>query len=210
MKRLISLIILLSLCCSSVLMVPAMATSSWSTSKYDIYEQEVAETIGIGGTLYTYHYYYDTSGNRAIKITNNVDNQVDTLVYNKAMSVFKLNNIVVATIVDTLNARPMSLRASNSWELWDSGNQYITWVAGVTVATLAAIFATAIGTVGGAAVLVAMEYNTLAVLAAASIGGTVYWAYYKHNDYLTYFKTTWTFYPSTGQSYGPYTYYENY
>ncbi len=214
MKKVLAIVLAFSLSWCTIIEVAAKEDVSNGEAGIDIYEENYSETIELEGTNYTYQYYYDDDGNRAVNVINESNGNIDIVKFDDDLQYIILNGKVCGKVCETVSQEdkeiPLQRRdgkeASDAWIFFSQGSQKITFAQGVSVAVLAVIIATAIGNLGGAAVIAAMGYNALAVVAASSIGGTVSTTVYKFNSNLiTQWRYDWSFRASNGDYYGVYT-----
>lgn len=173
---------------------------------YTLYEQETRKIINIDGVNYTYNYCYE-NGNRTIIITNDENDTINKLYYDESTSVIYLDDNLFAIPVNDIQQRNMSL-STYGWQTISSSSHRITWAQGTTVAIVAGAIAVYLGTLGAAGVIAAMGSAALGVLAASSVGGTLYVSLQEYYVPLTMpqYRYKWSFTASTGDSYGPYYY----
>lgn len=143
----------------------------YASSPYiNFYIDNKIETVNIDGITYAYYFYYE-NGNRAITITNDSTNNIDTIVYDEVSSTIYLNTGFHALV----KSQPSMLSTvSIGWETLSKSSDYISWAKGTSVAIIAGMIAIYVGTLGPAVVIAAMGTGALSVLAASSVGGTVY------------------------------------
>ncbi len=186
-------------------------------SEVDLYAEEKTETINIDGINYTYNYFYDEDGNRAITILNESTGIGDIVTYEIESSNVYLNDEVVAmfgfnaqqNLYNDLESHLPQTFSNDNWIYWGSSSNRITWGQGTDVAVLAAIIASGISslgaTIGASSVIGVMGAGTLGVIAGCAIGGTVYTTTYKFNSiFVNQIRIDWSFTASTGDSYGTY------
>lgn len=179
------------------------------TSVDNIYGTSKIEITDIEGVYYTYHYYYNNNGMKAISITNENSNTTDVLTYDDSDLVIYLNDQSVATVKNVLSNSRSDLNSVTSspyyGEYMGSYSQEISWVAGAEIAVVAAAIAIALASSGGAGVISAMRSGVLGTLAACGIGGTVSGTWYRSISAFSIVNTdVWIFTASTGEIYGPY------
>lgn len=165
--------------------------------------------VAIEGHLYE---FTDTqvSSNEAIQIKDLKTGHTD-LVYKIDSNVY-LNGEIVGTIetettkVDSNTAlyNDSMLRAS-SWKKVGSRTKRVSWKKGVSVAVVAVIIGSALGKIGGAAIIASTGVGAISVIAGASIGGKVKYTLYKSKvGKYTRYKWHWRFIATTGEKFGPY------
>lgn len=183
-------------------MQPVYASSA-SVTNNDMYAKNVVETINIEGINYTYHYFY-SGENRAIEIANDVNNNVDIIIYDEVQSKMYVNGQEIVFVDCT--AQTPALMYTDDWETIGTGSHYISWAQGTTVSVVAACFAAYLGSLGAKAVILAMGASTLSILASNCIGGTLYvesqWCHIMFTE--PQYRYVWSFTASSGDSYGPY------
>lgn len=105
---------------------------------------------------------------------------------------------------------PTSLRYG--WVDIGTSTHHITWAQGAGASALAASIAGAIGAAGCGApcVIGAMGFNALSSLAASAAGGDVTVRIRVNQPFLgtPYTEYTWTFRANTGETYGPFMYFD--
>ena len=89
-------------------------------------------------------------------------------------------------------------------------SKYIKWYQGISAAALAGVMVVAIGTGTAAALLASCGATVMGVIAAGSIGGTLYWTKWNYNTQTTNYKVDWAFKTPNGERYGTYHYYYSY
>lgn len=171
--------------------------------QYDLYVNEASETVNIGGTTYTYYYYYE-NGDRAINIVNHESGYTDKIVYDETESKIYLNGNQFAVINYTV-CTP-ALAYTDGWESLGACSYYISWGTATTAAVVAGMIAIYLGSLGPRGVIAAMGIGALGIIAANSSGGTLsadlQWY---HVPLMTpQYRYIWTFEASTGDTYGPY------
>ena len=208
-KRLISIFI------TTMIFLSAFITPASAANPADIgaYAKGLTETVKIENVNYTFHYFYDVDGNRAIEITEEDSNVSDVIVYNESAQTKYLNDDILATLeeLDTIETIVETnnnfMNRSLEWESLGSYSNRITWAQGVAVAVLAGLIAVYLACTGGA-VLAIMGWTTLSGLAYAATGGTIAGTLYRRIIAgQHYFRDIWTFTANTGDKYGPFTTY---
>lgn len=182
--------------------------SDVNTSAYDMYSMQMSETLNIDGVNYTYQYHYK-NGNRAVTITNDLNDNIDEIVYDASSSNIYLNDEICGSIANNdeqLEEDTPSARAFYEWETCSSSTEKISWAKGTTTAIVAGCIAIYLGTLGTAGVIAAMGPSALSILAASSVGGTLY---VKLQSFIapaagTQYRYLWSFKASTGDLYGTY------
>lgn len=205
-KKLLVILLTLTLISCNILNASAM-DYRYKNHTEDIYAENYSESITLEGIIYTFQYSYDDIGNRMIHVINEETATVDVVKYDNQLKCLLLNEEICSqemTLNDSIQMNP--LVKNSDWIYFSSGSNRITFAQGVSVAVLAALIATAVGNIGGTAVILAMGYNTLAVVAASSIGGVVNTTVYKFNSSaVTQWRYDWSFTASSGDYYGVYT-----
>lgn len=190
----------------------AGATNSYaSDNKYNTDESEI---LIFDGNEYQYVDEY-IDGKEITHIINLTENTEDILYYDEANGTIYLNNKPIAYVEDAISSENIfseygtSPFADNYWKWHDTSTKHITWIQGVTAAILAGIIAAVIPTVGKATVIAKIGLNALGVVAAACAGAYVDCVAYTHvlSDGKVQLRYDWTFRPSTGDKYGPYSSY---
>ncbi len=208
-RRLFSLAIAFAVCFCSTMSVSAHDRMTHTSDSQDIFANGYQEDVTIDGIVYTYQYCYDSDGNRVTNVLNHSTNIVDEVKYDIKSQYIMLNGNVVGNVTfseEKTRVNFFEKSSDDAWLYFDSGSHKITFAQGVAVSVLSVMIATAIGNLGGAAVLAAMGYNALAAISAAAIGGTVSTTVYKFNSNLiTQWRYDWSFTASTGDYYGEYT-----
>ncbi len=105
----------------------------------DVFAAEVTEIITIDEMDYTYSYYYDSDGNKAIDIFNNNDGVSETLCYDSESGEILLDSEQIATVdndfsilnnynIDVLDSiDSYSVNAASQWINRGSQSSKITW-----------------------------------------------------------------------------------
>lgn len=209
-KKIFALIFTIVLSVNYFLIQPVHAASlNINNAANDPYATRKSEIINIDGINYTYQYFYE-NGNRVIQIINNSSNEIDIVKYDKNSSTIYLNDNVFASI----NSVPLSKGQSyttnySGWETLSTGSHYISWAQGVSASVIAAAIAVYLGSIGTGGVIAAMGVGALGVIAGSCSGGTLYLELQMFSNYpsLPQYRYLWTFTASTGDSYGPYSYF---
>lgn len=144
------------------------------------------------------------NGNRAVTITNNINNNIDKIIYDIESSIMYLNGKVFSTFVNNNNALYHSNDiTADGWKILSTDSHYISWREAI-----AGMIAVYLGTLGTAGVIAAMGTTALGIIAANSSGGTLYVELHSYSaPFVTpQYRFVWTFTASTGDSYGPYYY----
>lgn len=189
------------------------ATVSYAADENSIVNE--SEIVLIDGKEYKYEDEY-VNGKEITHIINLTDNTEDTLYYDSENGIVFLNDVPIAYIekmsTETIEMfeNNISPLATTGWRYHDTSSHRITWVQGVTAAVLAGVIAAVIPGVGKAAVIAKIGLTALGVIAAACAGGTVTCKTYTQVllDGKVQFRYDWTFKPSTGETYGPYSSYQ--
>ena len=181
----------------------------------DVFAAEVTEIITIDEMDYTYSYYYDSDGNKAIDIFNNNDGVSETLCYDSESGEILLDSEQIATVdndfsilnnynIDVLDSiDSYSVNAASQWINRGSQSSKITWKQGATVAVVAGVIAIALGYGDAELVIASMGAGTISIIASLCAGGTVRHTVYEHRS-THKIKIEWTFTANTGESFGPY------
>jgi hypothetical protein len=92
-----------------MIFLSAFITPASAANPADIgaYAKGLTETVKIENVNYTFHYFYDVDGNRAIEITEEDSNVSDVIVYNESAQTIYLNDDILAT----LDVLPRSLES---------------------------------------------------------------------------------------------------
>lgn len=176
----------------------------------DIYKQELIENVNIDGINYIYKYYYDENGDRSISITDKSRSKTKTLTYDEKNSTINLNGQKIGDVKED-NSDGQVLKAprvNTSWRLINGPvHKYISWAKGTTTSAVAGGIALVLG-FKTKAVVTALGFGTLGILASNCIGGTVHYSKYYRNLAFgqTQYRTDWSFVASSGDRYGTYRY----
>lgn len=175
---------------------------------------ENSETFTIEGITYRYEDLY-LDGKEVTRISNLTDNTEDILYYDKASETIYLNDKPIAILSKNFSSNfninnGINPCSDNYWNFHDRSTTNITWVQSVTAAVLAGIIAACIPGVSKWAVLSRIGVSTLGVIAGACAGGKVICDAYTHvlTDGTVQIRYDWTFKPSTGETYGPFSSYD--
>lgn len=192
--------------CFNISVIPTYAADVNDSTISDFPLAGTSEIVEIEGTNYKYDYYLE-DGMRKVDITNMSTNTMDRIVYNPSTYTMYLNGSIFSTKTEPL-ITPYSLRTTaDGWEIVSTDSHYISWAEGTSVAVIAGMIAAALGFgVGGAAIIGAIGFEALSVLAAASTGGTVYVELHMFTAPFAQpqYRYMWTFTASTGDKYGPF------
>ncbi len=196
-----------------VIVCSAGATVSYDADKTVTIDS--SETVIIDGKEYRYENVL-ANGKEIIYIIHLTDNTEDILYYDIGNNTVFLNDMPIAYIEKVSEDETVGFEnfisplATNGWRYHDTSNHRITWVQGVTASVLAGIIAAVIPGTGKLAVLAKIGATTLGIVAGACAGGTVKCVAYTQVllDGKVQFRYDWTFKPSTGESYGPYSSYQ--
>lgn len=196
-----------------VIVCSAGATVSYDADKTVTIDS--SETVIIDGKEYRYENVL-ANGKEIIYIIHLTDNTEDILYYDIGNNTVFLNDMPIAYIEKVSEDETVGFEnfisplATNGWRYHDTSNHRITWVQGVTAAVLAGVIAAVIPGTGKLAVLAKIGATTLGIVAGACTGGTVKCVAYTQVllDGKVQFRYDWTFKPSTGESYGPYSSYQ--
>lgn len=183
-KKVLALLLTITLLVTGT--IPAFAQTT--VSNVDVYAEGCKETVTLGGEKYEYRYGYDTHNNKMVEITNIEAGATNVLIYDEATGQMYLDGNVVAFV------EKGETNSFNNIQPKDVGWNYVTgpsttrisFATGISAAAVAAIIATAVGSIGGAAVIAAMGLSALSVIAAGSIGGVVTTTLYKLNSNITH------------------------
>ena len=203
-----------SLFMAVIISVTCLAGATNSYAADNEYNIEESETIILDGAEYKYVDEY-VDGKEITHILNLTDNTEDILYYDEANGTIYLNDEPVAYVEDVISSENIFSKnevnplADNYWKWHDSSTKRITWAQGVAAAVLAGIIAAVIPNVGKITVIVKIGLSALSVVAAACGGAYVDCVSYTHvlNDGSVQLRCDWTFRPSTGDKYGPYSSY---
>lgn len=191
--------------CFNISITPAYAADTSDSTISDFPLAGTSEIVTIDGTNYKYDYYME-NGLRKIDVTNMNTNTVEKVAYDPETYTMYLNGSIVSTMPD-LPITPYSIgTTADGWEILSAESHKISWGEGMSVAALAAMIGAALGFAGGAAVIGAIGMAGLSVIAAGSVGGTVYLELHMFTAPFAQpqYRYMWTFTPSTGEVYGPY------
>lgn len=191
--------------CFNVSITPTYAADFTSSTMSDFPLAGTSEIVTIDGINYKYDYYME-NGLRKIDVTNINTNTVEKVAYDPETSTMYLNGSIVSTKPE-LPIAPYSIgTTADGWEILSKETHKISWGEGISVAALAAMIGAALGFIGGAGVIGAMGMAGLSVIAAGSVGGTVYLELHMYSAPFVQpqYRYMWTFTPSTGEVYGPY------
>lgn len=202
-ERLIGIAMALVLVLVSI--IPVFAQSQTS----DPYSNHYSETLRIDGSVYTYTYSYDDSGNRVVTLNNVQSDSINTIIVDKKSGIIQSNEKTIGTIEES-SSNTSSVRkaaaSSSSWKKESSGTKRISWAKGTTTAAVVAAIAAGLGVTSGSVLLV-MGATALGVLAGSTSGGTITWTKYARTRTARKpeRKLVWSFKASSGDKYGPYT-----
>lgn len=212
MKKILSML----MCCVFVGLLPMSAYASMNpvmeygdlTYGSDPYEANYVEYITIEGVEYSYSYYYDSDNNPCIKMKNLDEDEVTEIKRDIEENTIYIDGydsgIMLGEGMDIVDYN-ISLTADTGWIKVGSYTNRITWKQGTTAAVLAGVIAAVLSITSGN-VLTSIGASALSIIAAACAGGTVYQTIYTRNlNTQLYTKVIWSFKPSTGEKYGPYT-----
>ncbi len=173
----------------------------------DFYAEKKVETINIDGINYKYSYSYENN-DKVITITNNSNNNIEKVVQDKTGDIYLNDEIVISEKENIKEQSPINSRAYYEWETKSYSNYYISWAKATSAATLAAIIATKVGTLGPYGVIAAMGIGALGVIASQCAGGRVYVKIQMYRAPFTnpQYRTIWGFKAGTGDYYGNYIY----
>ncbi|WWU66653.1 hypothetical protein QJR26_18085 (plasmid) [Clostridium baratii] len=174
-----------------------------------LYDEEKTEVVNIEGIQYTYKYGYE-NGNKVITVINNSNNTIEKVKKDKVSGDIYLNDKKISEEDKKITqGQPLfSPRAYFKWETKSSSSTYISWLAGTSVAGVAAVIATKLGSLGPKGVIAAMGVGVLGVIAAQSVGGRVYAKIQMFQAPFVnpQYRTIWGFKAGTGDYYGDYIY----
>ncbi len=179
------------------------------------YYNEKSETVIYDGIEYKYIDEF-VNGKEITHILNLTNNTEDILYFDEVNGIIYLNNEPIAFVEDVILSENISsetgispLAGDSYWGYNGTTTKRITWAQGVAAAVLAGIIAAVIPNVGKVAVILKIGLSALGVVAAACGGAYVDCASYSHvlMDGKIEFRLNWTFRPSTGDVYGPYSKY---
>jgi len=174
-----------------------------------------SETVLIDSIEYKYQKVL-VDGKEITYIINVTENIKDILSFDSEKGIVFLNDKPIAYVEktpievnDTLENR-ITPFAATGWRYHDTSNHKITWVKGVSAAVLAAIIAEVIPATSWITVLAKIGAAALGVVSAACIGGNVKCVAYTQTllDGKVQCRYDWTFTPSTGEHFGPYSSYQ--
>ena len=149
-------------------------------------------------------------------ITNITDEITDVVYYDVCSGIIFHNGKPVAYVEnavsfpDEKSIESVSPLATTGWRYHDTSNHRISWARGVAAATLAGIIAAVIPSTGWLSVLTKIGATALSAVSAACIGGNVKCVAYTQvlASGKVQCRYDWTFRPSSGESYGPYSSYK--
>lgn len=153
-------------------------------SEQDYFAQELTEVVEVEGVEYTAHYSYNEFNDRIITITNEMNGDVDVLLFDDTNSSVYLNGEIAATWGSDFSASDDTTTYGPGWENVGGGKEYITWGKAVTVAVFAYIVAGVLSLMTGSMVILAMGIGTISLIASMSIGGTIRWTMYKYETII--------------------------
>lgn len=208
MKKILSMLLAMTMMVM-VLIQPAYAAENvvmhgQIATEDDPYANGTVECVEMDGISYTFTMYYE-DGNQTIAISNDQNNSIDIVQHDRKSSCVTINGQqFVSEIATTYNPGIMPL-ADPGWEVLSSGSKRISWAEGTTAAIVAAVIAAALPKTTTALVIAAIGLDALAVLAAASSGGTVYFEFQRLQMFaVDQQRWMWEFTASTGDHYGPF------
>ena len=185
-------------------------------SNENYFELEHSEDVYLNGIRYEYDFQYNKDGYRTINIENHQSGEVSEVVFDDNNGNIFLNNELVATVkkeeaADDAIENPIRLKgaSSNTWVFKRKVVSTITWEKAIAAYALAAIIAGAITVVSMpvAEVVAAMGMTTLTGIIGLSYGAKLTELYYlKEGTNSISVKDVWSFKPTSGETYGPYTY----
>ena len=182
-----------------------------SYNESDWYAENKIETVYIENTQYTYLYHYENA-NKTITITNNLNDTIEKIMIDQSSNMYLNGNLIESYTqsVDNKEENPMrSSLARASWQtLGNTEKSYISWGQATTAATLAALIAGKVGSLGPSGVIAAMGIAALGAIAGQCAGGTVYYTLQVYQAPFTtpMYRSLWGFKASTGDYYGDYIY----
>ena len=195
MKKVTSIFLTLTFVFS--LMLPVHADS---VPYDDPYSSNFSEDILIDGELYSFKYSLTSSGER-MTIVSDSNGHTDVVRTNDSGTEIYLNDILSASTQS--NSLGSSLVSSgDGWSTPVAHKQYISWLEGASVGTVAAVVGTAMGAP------VSLVIVGCGAFYGFCAGGTLYWEtqYNIDNGFDPKLKTTWSFTASTKDVYGPYSF----
>lgn len=185
-----------------------------TNNQKDLYAENFEETVDIDGINYTYKYYYNEDGDRSVLVSNDKNSTVETITYDDETSTFYSNDRKIAE-VGTVNDETYDASDSiqpRGWKLMGTHSKYIKWYEGIVAGSVAVVIASAIGNiVSASAIITSCGMGVLGVIAAGSIGGTLYWTSWNYNTQsVMNFKHDWAFKTPNGERYGTFHAYYSY
>lgn len=216
-KKIVAIALTTFTCANVLLTQPVFATSQNSITfeqnkiiskeENDWYAENKREIVEIDGAIYTYSYNYENE-KKTITITNDLNDNVDRIVYDDISSNIYLNDELIATKdVTDENKNQTQSSLQRSWQtLGTPSNINISWRAGTTAAVLAGIIAGCIPGVGASVVIARIGIGTLGIIAGQAVGGSVYYSIemYKTTFTAPMYRSVWGFRAPTGTYYGNY------
>ncbi|MDY2794744.1 MAG: hypothetical protein SPG13_05660 [Peptostreptococcus porci] len=153
----------------------------------------------------------DSSSEKIVSIKDTEKGTEDLLTYDKISGNLYLNHNQVGKISDVIvedEKEDISLYGYGDKTLVGTYHKYVSWIEGTTVAIVAFAISAAIGAIGGPeAVIAAIGYGALGILASQTTGGTAHWTKWSTLYFYGYFiEIDWAFKANTGERYGTYYY----
>lgn len=186
-------------------------------SEKDIYAQGFTENVDIEGVTYTYKYYYDENGEKAISVTDNTTSKTEIITYDDKTSNIYVNDEKVGEVKTTDDDGQIldTPQSRTTWNLIGTYHKYITWAQGLSAGTLAGIMVSTIAFVMGPNLTVSIFIASCGIqvfsnIASAASGGTLHWTAWYYTSLLYFhYKYDWSFVAATGDRYGTYHCYFN-
>ena len=195
-----------------LILVLVMSSSISALAKqqdYDSSATKVSESVKINNNKYKYTYSSDESGNQVVNVYDYNSGEKTTIKYDERRGIITKDGETIGTVKTIDQSQPSSLNkaGSSTWKKVSSGSKYISWAkgtsAGVIGAIVGAVIGAAIGGPGGAGI-----GALIGALPGTVTGGTVSWNTYTRSSGNPKKKVVWKFKASTGDVYGPYTFYK--
>ena len=168
-----------------------------------LYKNHHSEEILIDGKTYIYNLYLTDEGNRGMDILDESGQIIAQLEYDEDNYTTLVDGHVWSVGTPDKN---VNVLADANWIYFSSVDHTITWPEAAAVAVIAGAIAIGIGFIGPQAVIGAIGFGALSVIAGMSPGGRVDATIYKFNSSLiNQYKVIWMFCDPLGVWYGPYT-----
>lgn len=198
--------------CTAIAITGVPGINAFANEMKDIYSQGFSETIEIEDVTYTYNYYYNENGERSISISDSTKSKSDVISYSEKTSTIYLDGEKIGDtkITDDNDNILDTTESKANWKLIGTSHLYVSWVKGISAASLAGVLAVAMGGVPVSGIIASCGLTVLGVIAGGSIGGTLHWTRWYYTSLLYYhYKYDWAFVDPTGKRHGTFYLYFN-